>query len=339
MRLSRPFLRWSAAAAATAVLLATGACSTGDDGGPAGGELLGSVETNYGLIEIPKPADGDLKVVALGWSDGEVALSLGVKPVAIYDWQDHGEANKGVGPWATAAFGDSTPALIERGGETLNYEQIQSFDPDVILNARSAFDDQAYARLSQIAPTVFAPKGTPDFALDWRTHTTLIAQALGRVEQGRALIADLDATFARYVGENPTFQGVTTVAGSKFGDAYGANLPGDARFDVYGALGFTLNPPVAALPASGFFAPVSVEQVPTMDADVAVLTTIGYPISAIQQDPLISSLDVVKDGRTVFLDPEGEAMQGATAGTVAGLKVALAAVVPQLQAAVAKLDR
>ena len=71
---------------------ATGSAATGD--------ALGTVETMYGPVTVPKPDDGELTVVALGWSDAEVALALGVKPVAVYDWLGFGDETKGVGPWA-----------------------------------------------------------------------------------------------------------------------------------------------------------------------------------------------------------------------------------------------
>lgn len=76
---------------AAALTLVLSGCSADNGADPAaepqGSEhILGSVETKYGTVEVPAPADGEeLRVVALGWSDGEVALSLGVKPVAIFE--------------------------------------------------------------------------------------------------------------------------------------------------------------------------------------------------------------------------------------------------------------
>ncbi|MCW5954566.1 MAG: hypothetical protein KIT69_20120, partial [Propionibacteriaceae bacterium] len=90
---------------------------------------LATVDTLFGPVEIPQPADGELTVVALGWSDAEIALALGVQPVAVYDWQGFGEANKGVGPWATTLFGETTPAIIANVGDELDYETIQTLDP------------------------------------------------------------------------------------------------------------------------------------------------------------------------------------------------------------------
>lgn len=176
MRTSRTMIAAAALAAATLIL---GACSSGSsststtgattgvgDGsasassGAAGSGLPATVDTMFGQVEIPAPADGDLTVVALGWSDAEVALALGVKPVAVYDWQGFGEPNKGVGPWATELFGDVTPTVLANSGDSLDYEAIQVLEPDLILNTRSGGDQAQYERLSSIAPTVSPPAGT-----------------------------------------------------------------------------------------------------------------------------------------------------------------------------------
>lgn len=323
-----------------ALSLAATGCGPDPSGGDSGDGAapLASVDTHFGTVDIPHPGEDGLRVVALGWSDGEIALSLGVEPVAIFDWQGFGAENKGVGPWAAERFGDTVPELIERADESVNYEQIQALDPDVILNVRAALDEKVHQRLSQIAPTVSAPKDSPDFAVDWRTHTSVIARSLGRDAEGEELISGLEDRFAELREQHPEFEGVTLASGSKFGDAYGANLPGDSRFDIYGELGFVLNPAIQELPnPSGFFAAVSIEQVSALDADVAVLTTIGYPLSELTEDPLIQSLPVVREGRTVFADPDSDLMRGATAGTVEGIGIALDAVVPDLADAVDSL--
>ena len=66
--------------AATAAVVALAAVLAGCAGGTApstsSAAPLGSVETMFGTVDIPQPADGDLTVVALGWSDAETALAL-----------------------------------------------------------------------------------------------------------------------------------------------------------------------------------------------------------------------------------------------------------------------
>ena len=303
----------------------------------AGSEPVGSVETMFGTVDVPAPEDGELTVVALGWSDAEMALALGVQPVGVLDWQSFGADNKGVGPWATDLFGDAEPVILERGDESLNYEQIQSLDPDLILNTRSGNDEEEFERLSEIAPTVYAPEGTGAFATEWTEQLTTIGAAVGAQDEAQELIADVEAQIDEAAAANPGFAGRTTASVAKFGDAYGAYLPGDGRFDLLADLGFVNNPPIEELESSGFFASVSAEDVSVFDADTAVVLPIGYTLAETQADPLLASLPVVADGRAVFIDPESDLAGAWGAASVLSIPVVLDELVPQLADAVGRL--
>ncbi|WP_108250460.1 ABC transporter substrate-binding protein [Planctomonas deserti] len=330
------------AAVLSAALLVLSGCSSSPEETPSGeasgngGETLGTVETMFGTIEVPQPED-ELRVVALGWSDAEMALALGVKPVAVFDWQSFGEEDKGVGPWASDLFEDETPEILERADETLNYEQIEVLDPDLILNVRSSNDEQEFNRLNEIAPTVYAPEGTAAFATRWDVQMTSVAAALGESEQGESIIEDTKAAIAAAAAEHPEFKGLTTVAGTKFGDAYGAYLAGDGRFDILADLGFVNAPGVESLEPSGFFTAVSAEQVGALEADVPVILPIGYTVAETQADPLLASLAAVQQGRAVFIDPEDELSDAYSAASPLAIPVVLEELVPQLAAAAAKV--
>ncbi|MGV9710698.1 ABC transporter substrate-binding protein [Gordonia sp. NPDC003424] len=279
------------------------------------------------------------RVVALGWSDGEIALSLGVKPVAIYDWMSFGAANKGVGSWATDEFGSDTPQIIDAASAgDFNYQQIKELDPDLILNVRAKADSKVTDSLKAIAPVVTAPAGTPDYAINWKVQTQLIANALGKSAEGEKQITETTDLQAKIRSENPDFAGKTFVWGAKFGTAYGAYLPGDARFDTIAELGFVEFPPVKDLQAQGFFATVPVEKVSALDAQVAVFSTIGMPLSALQSDNLINSLPVTRDGRAIEMGETDPIAQAMSAGTPESLRFALDGLTPQLAAATAKVQ-
>lgn len=325
----------AAIAAGVVALLVMSGCATSTSS-PQKTADLGTVSTMFGEITVPKPA-GDIKVVALGWSDAEMALALGVTPIAVFDWQEFGAANKGVGPWATKLFGDVTPTIIERGDETLNYEQIAVLNPDVILNTRSSNDEKEFKRLDEIAPTVYAPKGTGSFATDWETQLTSVAAALGLSKKGAELIASTKATIADAVEAHPEFAGLTIASASKFGDAYGAYLAGDGRFDILADLGFVSTPTITAPATGGFYAPISAEQVGNFDADVLVVLPIGFTLAETEADPLLASLPVVKDGRAVFIDPASELSNSFSAASVLSIPVVLKDLVPKLADAAAKV--
>ncbi len=295
-----------------------------------------AIETQFGTVELPTGDASDWNVVAIGWSDAEAALAVGIKPVAVYDWMGFGEENKGVGPWATELFGDATPVVFPNIDATVDYEAVAALEPDLILNVRSGGDEEQYERLSSIAPTVSGPEGAEPYAVEWPTHLTMIADSLNRVDDGEGALAKAQGTISDLRADNPEFAGFTAVVGTKFGDGYGAYLPGDTRWDLLSDLGFILYPPVEDLESMGFYAPVSAEQISVFDANVAVFFPIGYTLEEMEDDPLIESLAVVQDGRAVMLADTSEEAQAFSAMSVLSVPIAAEALAPQLQEAVAR---
>ncbi|MFT3660524.1 MAG: ABC transporter substrate-binding protein [Gordonia sp. (in: high G+C Gram-positive bacteria)] len=314
-----------------ALLLALTACVKTDEGGDNKIYDDPSADPGFSLPENPR-------VIGLGWSDGAIALELGVKPIAIYDWMAFADATKGVGEWDAPAFGADEPTLISAQSQgEFNYQQLEELKPDLILNVRAKADQKVTDRLAQIAPVVTAPEGSGDFAVNWKTQTELIGKALGKGDAAEKLIGETESTSNRLKSENPDFAGKTFVNAVKFGTAYGAYLAGDARFDVFAALGFTQNPPVEKLESSGFFASVPVERVADLNAQVALLSTISLPVADLQGDQRLNSLAVVRDGRAVTIPETDPANKGLSAGTPVSLKFSLEQIVPKLAAAVSKL--
>lgn len=294
-----------------------------------------TIETMFGEVELPDGDPADWKVVALGWSDAEAALAFGIKPVAVYDWMGFGEENKGVGFWASSLFEDETPVVFPNIDMTVDYEAVAALEPDLILDVRSANDPEQYERLSSIAPTVAGPEGAEQFVLSWQEHTAMIAKVFDQEAAGAEKVAGVAAQIASLKEGNPEFAGLTAVVGTKFGEAYGAYVAGDARWDVLSELGFELYPPVEELEVSGFYAPVSREQVSVFDADVAVLFPIGFTLVELQDDPLLNSLAVVQDGRAVMLAADSDEAEAFSAMSILSIPVAVSYLTPGLATAAA----
>lgn len=345
--------RGAAAGIAAASLLLLAACGDGDapedtetgaaedsgngDSGDDG--VLAVVDHMYGPTEVLEPEDGELTVVALGWSDAEIALALGVEPVAVHDWLGFGEETHGVGPWASDLFTDVEPEVLPRAEGELDYELIQSFDPDVILNVNSGYDEAEYNRLAEIAPTISGPEGAENYNPGWDNHTLLVAEALGKAEEGQALVDETEALFEQTREEYPEFEGVEAVTASKFGEAYGLNFTGDMRWDLLDFIGFEMYGPAAEMdPEQGFYADVSEEQVEVFDAEVAVFYPIGFSLEDLENDPLLNSLDVVQDDRAVLLDGEGDVVQAFSAGSVLSIPFVIDELAPQLAEAVENVE-
>src|ERR687893_238511 len=131
------------------------------------------------------------RVVALGWSDAETALALGVQPVGASDWLAVG--GNGLGEWVEEGY-DEDPEMIE----TLepSFEAIAALEPDLILDTRSSGTQERYDLLSEIAPTIGQPEGVGPYQTSWQQQLDLVGQALGRTDEAADLRAQVERAFA-----------------------------------------------------------------------------------------------------------------------------------------------
>ncbi|PSL55559.1 iron complex transport system substrate-binding protein [Saccharothrix carnea] len=294
----------------SALLLA--ACGGG--GGEAGPSSSGvTVDTRFGPVAIERPPT---RVVALGWSDAEAALALGVQPVGASDWLAFG--GKGVGPWAEGLYRQA-PTLL--GTTEIDYEAVAALQPDLILNTRSDNDPEKHETLSKIAPTIGAPKDVIPYGTSWRQQVELVAKALGKVPEGEKIIADLDAKFAA----NRKFEGRTTVVGAYFDGKFGAYVSGDSRADFMEAVGFTLREDVEALAAGTFYVDISAERLDLLDADLPVLFPIGGDAAPLKGNPLVPEKALILEDKTL--------VNAFSSGSSLGLAHALDHAVPLFTAA------
>lgn len=125
-----------------------------------------TIKSKFGTAKIPKAPE---RVVALGWSDQDALLALGVKPVAIVKTED--SFKNGVGPWAEKALGDSRPEVLNTT-DGYSVEKIAALHPDLIVGVQSGLTSADYAKLSQIAPTVGYLKGRQAYGTPGRSRPT-----------------------------------------------------------------------------------------------------------------------------------------------------------------------
>jgi iron complex transport system substrate-binding protein len=304
-------------------LLALVGCGAEGGKGDAGAEFA-KVSTKFGDVSIPAEPQ---RVVALGWGDAETALALGVEPVGASDWLAFG--GDGLGPWATGRY-QQAPEKI--GTLEPEYEKIAALKPDLILDTKSSGDQTRYDTLQGIAPTVGVPAGGDAYKVSWEKQTEMVAAALGRVDQGKALIAATKDKFAKTVAAHPEFAGKTITLGSRTSDGYGAYVGGTGRVDFVQRLGFTNNPKVEAKATEGFSIKVSQEQLDLLDADLTVMAPIGVDASTISDDPLFKAVPSVKAGRVVVFTDKKLSSAFAT-DSILSIGYALDQVVPLFAAA------
>ena len=280
--------------------LTVSACTSSDSASDADSASPGgaTVSTIFGEVTVPEDPQ---RVVALGWSDAETALALGVQPVGASDWL--GVGGDGLGPWVEDSY-DTPPTII--GTNEISMESVAALAPDLILWTRSSNEQDIYDELSEIAPTVAAPEGTDiAYGTSWDGQTELVAQALGKVDEGRRLIDETDAAFDAAVQANPQFADKTVAVGTVYSGQLGAYVDGDVRVDFMKRLGFVNDAEIQELAQEGRFSVnLSAENASVLDADLTVMFPIGDTAEVIEGDPSIQNLPSALDGRLVVLDDQ-----------------------------------
>jgi iron complex transport system substrate-binding protein len=290
------------AALATALTaLALVACGSDDraTGGSASTTSTGAeaafpvtVRHKFGSTTVPSAPK---RVVALGYTDQDPVLALGVVPVGVgdflggYKWRDR--------PWAQEALGGAKPAVV--AGQEINFEAVAAQRPDLIIAINAGLKNNAYDRLSRIAPTVAQSGSFIDFGMPWEDQTLLVGRALGREAQARKLVADVKAKFAATRREHPEFAGKTAILAYGGPDGYGAYSTQDTRSRFFSDLGFKTPATVDRLAGKSFFTAFSQEQFRLMDQDLVVMFGAKKDITA---NRVVSRLNAVRDDRVVYLD-------------------------------------
>jgi iron complex transport system substrate-binding protein len=327
---ARPVLRGAALLAAA--LLAT-SCGSGAADEDAGDAAAGSSSAGAFPVTVPT-AFGDVtveeeptRIVALGWSDAETALALGVRPVGASDWLGFG--GEGVGPWAEGLY-DEAPEIIETLEPSL--EAVAALEPDLILDTRSDGTQERYDLLSAIAPTIGQPEGVGPYQTSWEQQLELVAQALGRTDEAADVTGDVEQQFADAREANPGFEGTEVAVGAYTSEGFGAYVRGDARVDFMESLGFTNKAAIQDLAGENFFVPVSDEELRLLDAPLTVVFPIFVDAGEITGNPVWQTLPSVQQGHAVVMD-DVILVSAFSSGSSLGIGYALDNAVPLFAAA------
>jgi iron complex transport system substrate-binding protein len=321
---------------ALAALVALAGCGSSDDPGATpgtsaavDGSFPARVEHKFGTTTVPsKPR----RIVVVGLTEQDTVLALGYKPIATTEW--YGEQPYAVWPWARAALGDSKPTVLHNS-DGFEFEKIAALRPDLILGVNSGMKRGDYEKLSKLAPTVAAGKGSTDYFSPWDEQVELISQALGVPEKGRALVERIEADYAKVAAAHPEFRGKTaTFSQNGFYSGVIYVYPAGLNTDFLTMLGFEINPKLTPLAENpGEQVGISEERMDVLDADVIVFATEKpADVAALKKVPTFEKLAAVAQHRAVYTD-----------GTLAGalyfisplsLPYVLDRLTPQLEAAV-----
>ncbi|ANY05445.1 ABC transporter substrate-binding protein [Pseudonocardia sp. HH130630-07] len=264
--------------AGAAGLFLLGGCSTEGPAG-AGGAAAGPVAEGFpvtvrhALGETVVP-DRPRRVVTLSAANADVALAMGVVPVAIPRTVYGGDA-EGVLPWVRDAItraGGAFPRVI--GSDDLAavpFEEVAAAGPDLVLATYSGLTAPEYAQLSAIAPTIAYPDAA--FSTGWQDQTRIAGQVFGDPARAARLVEDTTALLTGAAREYPQLARRTFVyTGGMDGGALGVFRAGDVRVRLVTDMGLTLAPYVEQnAPGSGeVYYTVSTELLSRVDADLLI---------------------------------------------------------------------
>jgi iron complex transport system substrate-binding protein len=318
-----------------AIVLVVAACGGGDDGESGSGSEAGlaesgafpvTIEHKQGTTEIEEEPE---RVVTVGFTDQDAVLAFGVRPVGVRDW--YGDQPDATFPWARDELGDANPRIVG-DGSSINFEAVASLRPDLIVAIYEDVDEDTYTTLSEIAPTITQSDEFPQYAQPWQETTRMVGQALGQPERAEELIQGVEEDFARAREEHPEFEG-TTAAMAQFGDTSGTYFllhPDDPKARFLTELGFDIPEQISNAIEEDQSEELSFERLDLVDQDVVVwLAGFESPelVAELQDSPIYQQLDVVREGRDLFLE---EGVDELGWSTVLSVPAAIEEVVPQL---------
>jgi iron complex transport system substrate-binding protein len=303
---------------------------TSESAAAGGGAFPATVEHKYGTTTVPSKPE---RIVSVGFTEHDTVLALGEKPIATSEW--YGEQPYATGPWARDELGSAKPTVLNNG-DGFEFEKIAALRPDLILGANAGMTKEDYEKLSKLAPTIPAPKGSVDWFGNWDAQTELIAAALGKPEEGRKLVKDVKDAYAKAAAEHPEFKGKTaTFVQNGFYNGLIYAYQDGLNTDFLTMLGFKINPKLTPLVENpGEQVGLSEERLDVLEADTVVFAT-EEPgdLTKLKKVPTFNELDAVADNRTVYTD-------GTLAGAIyfmtpLSLDYVLEHLTPQLEKAVA----
>jgi iron complex transport system substrate-binding protein len=274
-----------AATTLTAALLLAG-CSTAASDSSTDSASTGGATIEHAFGETTVPANPK-NVVTLGWGSTDASIALGVIPVAI-PFDSYAGDKDGVLPWVKDAIdkdGAAMPTILPESPDEPPYEAIAAADPDVILAVYSGITDEQYKKLSEIAPTVAYPDQA--WSTPWRDVVTTVGTALGKSDEAKTVLSDIDAQIAQKAAEHPEFKGKTLAAVADSSGTFYVYKKNDPRVGFMFDLGFTNAPAVDELSNGDgtFFYTLSYEQLDKLQADVVL----NYATTQPEADTFISS--------------------------------------------------
>jgi len=293
---------------------------------PAAAPFPVTVDHKYGSTTFNEAPE---RIVTVGLLEQDSLLALGITPVGTTEW--FGEYDGAVWPWAQPYLGDEVPEVVGDAA-AVDFEKIIDLEPDAILALYAGLTQEQYDTLSGIAPTVAQPSDYVDYGIPWQELTETVGAIVGKADEARGLVAEVEGEFETARTEHPEFVGATSVVATPYEGiwVYG---PEDVRGRLLTALGFVLPDGLVDATGEQYGGNLSEERADLLDVD-----TIIWLDAADVEDyggPVYETFAVYQEAREVHLNSFNDPLGGATSFvTVLSLPFLLDGLVPRLEAAI-----
>ena len=304
--------RLAATAAATLATAGLAACSTGataDDsdsaadaagtGAAEAGAFPVTIEHAYGETTIEEEPE---RVVALGWSDPDVVLSLGVVPVGASN-NSWGGTEDGSTIWFDEALagidGAEPPTRVDdtTAGIAGAVAEVAKLQPDLVVATNSGITKAEYQKLGKLGVPVLAYPGEP-WMTSWRESLDMIGQALGRSELADEVEADVETALSDAAEEHPNLDGASHfVSWIDPTDTSSIGVYGDNRATVLTEVGMTQPAWVEDVTKGQAYGTISAERAGTLESDLVLLTAESQDeADTLMADKLVGRIPAVDAG-------------------------------------------
>lgn len=302
--------RTAVVAVAAACLPALAACSTGSSTADDAAEPTATTTADADAFPVTvESALGDAviesepeRVVTVGYADADVALSLGVVPIASerITW---GGTEDGSSVWfdeALAEIDGAEPPLRLDTTDGIPVDEIIALEPDLVLGTNSGLTQKDFDKLTAAGiPTVAYP-GDMWFT-DWKESLEIAGKALGRSDVAADVTAETEQLIADTAADYPQLEGSTiayTYLNAADTSQIGIYSAEENRPRLLAELGVETPEIVQEVSEPGvFYTTISAERAADVEAD-ALLTDVetADEIEVIENDPLLSQIPAISSG-------------------------------------------
>ncbi|OBJ70185.1 serine/threonine-protein kinase [Mycobacterium sp. 1274756.6] len=197
-------------------------------------------------------------VAAMSLADADVALSLGVQPVALFN------ADQEPPSWLADLI-DGSPTVLT----SLDAKALESIGPDLIIDTGDLTEAQ-YDQLAGVAPTITRPV-TAGKAISADTRLSWLASVLGEQNEVNAVRDDLKAAQDKTRSENSKLAGKTVSVFGFSDEGITALLSNSAPATYLTGLGLTYSPKMQSGSDDAFQKPVPQDGMWEYKSDIALV--------------------------------------------------------------------